>query len=162
MNILVVTTRIPYPPHRGDKLRMFNIATQLNKNNSVTIVTLLRNNKQLKEIEELEKLNFKVHYIKISLIESLLDVLKAIFTSTPFQIAFYKSERMQKKILELSTSGNYDVVYYHLVRSAQYFSESNYKSGLLNVIDFTDAISLYLNRFYEIENNPLKKNIAGN
>lgn len=140
---------------------MFNIATQLNKNNSVTIVTLLRNNKQLKEIEELEKLNFKVHYIKISLIESLLDVLKAIFTSTPFQIAFYKSERMQKKILELSTSGNYDVVYYHLVRSAQYFSESNYKSGLLNVIDFTDAISLYLNRFYEIENNPLKKILLG-
>lgn len=161
MNILVITTRIPYPPYRGDKLRMFNIATQLSKNNSVTIVTLLRNRKQLEEIEELKKLNFKVHYIKISLFESLINVLKAIFTSSPFQVAFYKSEKMKNKVYELSSSGNFDVVYYHLIRSAQYFGESNYKSAVLNVIDFTDAISLYLSRFYEIEKNPIKKFLLG-
>jgi glycosyltransferase involved in cell wall biosynthesis len=140
---------------------MFNVATQLSKNNSVTIVTLLRNKKQLEEIEELKKLNFKVHYIKISLLESLLNIFKAIFTTSPFQVAFYKSERMKNKVYELSNSGNFDVVYYHLIRSAQYLSVSNYKTAVLNVIDFTDAISLYLNRFYEMEKNPIKKILLG-
>jgi glycosyltransferase involved in cell wall biosynthesis len=68
---------------------------------------------------------------------------------------------MKNKVYELSNFGNFDLVYYHLIRSAQYFEDPNYKLRLLNVIDFTDAISLYLNRFYEIEKNPMKKIFLG-
>ena len=161
MNILIITPRIPYPPYRGDKLKIFNIGKQLLKNNSVTIITFWRNEKQLIDIEELKKLNINVQSVKISLFESCLNVLKAIFTSLPFQVAWYKSKGMEKKVKELVNSGNYDVAYFHLIRSAQYFPEATSKSLVLMVIDFTDAVSLYLKRFFMIENNPFKKIFLG-
>lgn len=157
MNILIITPRIPFPPYRGDKLKIFNIGKQLLKNNSVTIITFLRSKKQLNDIDELKKCNFEVIYIKLSFFESCLNVLKAIFSNLPFQVAWYKSGRMQKQVTELVNSGIYDVAYFHLIRSAQYNTEQIRRNSTLRVIDFTDAVSLYLNRFHDIERNPIKK-----
>ena len=104
MNILIVTTRIPYPPYRGDKLKIFNLAGQLAKNNAVTIITFLRNKRQLKEIEELRKYNFEIYYKRISLIESCINVFKAIFNRMPFQVAWFKSSGMAEKVNQLIDS----------------------------------------------------------
>ncbi|MBV6421889.1 MAG: hypothetical protein DAHOPDDO_03177 [Ignavibacteriaceae bacterium] len=161
LNILIVTPRIPYPPYRGDKLKIFNLGKQLLKNNSVSIVTFLRSKKQLKEIEELKKYNFNVIHIKISLLESFVNVIRAIFTKMPFQVAWYRSARMKKLVEGLILSGNFDVAYFHLIRTAQYLSKQKSAAPILNVIDFTDAVSLYLNRFYDIEKNPIKKYLLG-
>ena len=161
MKILIITPRIPYPPYRGDKLKIFNIGKQLQKNNAVTILTFLRNKKQLNEVEELRKHNFDILYIKISFLESILNVLISLFGRIPFQVAWYKSKKMKLKVSQLINSGNYDVAYFHLIRSAQYFPEVKNKISVLKVIDFTDAVSLYLNRFFSIEKNPFKKIFLG-
>ena len=160
MNVLIITTRIPYPPYRGDKLKIFNIAKQLAKRNTVTIITFLRSRNQIKEIEELKKYNFKVIYIKISILESCINIIRAIFSSIPFQVAWYRSEEMHKKIKELIVDENYDVAYFHLIRSAQYIV-NNTDNSVLQVVDFTDAVSLYLDRFTKIEKNPVKKYLLG-
>ena len=160
MKILIITTRVPYPPYKGDKLKIFNIARQLAKKNSVTIVTFLRNRNQIKDVEELKKHNIKVIYEKISLLESCFNIIEAIFREIPFQVAWYKSKKMHKKIKDLITKGNYDVAYFHLIRSAQYLVNNN-ENSVLQVVDFTDAVSLYLDRFTKIERNPIKKILLG-
>jgi len=157
LNILIITTRIPFPPYRGDKLKIFNIVKQLQKNNTVTVVTILRTEMQLHEIDELKKLNFNILYIKISFFESILNIFTSFFSRIPFQVAWYKSEKMKLKVRQLINSGKYDVAYFHLIRSAQYFPEYSVKNSVLNVIDFTDAVSLYLKRFFSIEKNVFKK-----
>ncbi len=157
MNILIITPRIPYPPFRGDKLKIFNIAKILSKNNSVTIFTFLRSKKYLKDLEKLEKHGIKVEVVKLSIIPSLIKIFFAVFTSTPFQVAWFQSSKMKKKITASLKEGKFDVVYYHLIRSAQYLDADSSSTKILNVIDFTDAVSLYLKRFAEIEKNPIKK-----
>ena len=161
LNILIITPRIPFPPYRGDKLKVFNIGRELLKNNSVTILTFLRNKRQLKEIEELKKHNLNVLFIKISVIESCLNIIKSVFTQLPFQVSWYKSKGMKHKVNDLINSGSFDVAYFHLIRTAQYIPEQKNKGSILKVIDFTDAVSLYLNRFHSIEKNPIKKFLLG-
>lgn len=161
MNILIITPRIPYPPYRGDKLKIYNIGKQLLKNNDVTIITFLRNKKQLEEIEELRALNFNVLYIKITFLESCINVVKALFSKLPFQVAWYSSSGMKKKVAELLNSGKIDVAYFHLIRSAQYLPSKARKNSILKVVDFTDAVSLYLNRFFSVEKNLIKKIFLG-
>lgn len=160
MNVLIITTRIPYPPYRGDKLKIFNIAKQLAKRNSVTIITFLRTRNQIKEIEELKKYDFKVIYVKISILESCINIIRAFFSSIPFQVAWYGSGEMHKKIKELIAEENFDVAYFHLIRSAQYIVNNN-DNSVLQVVDFTDAVSLYLDRFTKVEKNPVKKFLLG-
>jgi glycosyltransferase involved in cell wall biosynthesis len=80
-----------------------------------------------------------------------------MFGKLPFQAAWYKSEKMKGKVAELYNSQKFDVVYYHLIRSAQYFNKPLENGKPLNILDFTDAVSLYLKRFADVEKNPVKK-----
>lgn len=156
MNILIITPRIPYPPFRGDKLKIFNISKNLSRNNSVTILTFYRNDRQMADIPKLEKNGIKVELVRLSVFESLFQFFLAFLNLLPFQVAWYKSSKMKKKVGEMINQNNYDVVYYHLIRSAQYIC-NNRKNSQINVLDFTDAVSLYLTRFEKIVKNPIKK-----
>lgn len=154
MKILIITPRIPFPPYRGDKLKIFNIAKILSKKNNVTILTFRRSFRQQAEIEELKALGFNIITIRLTLIESLFRAFLAFFSNTPFQVAWYQSSKMKKKVQQISSE--YDVVYYHLVRSAQYLPDGK-GTKVLNVLDFTDAVSLYLTRMAIAERNLFKK-----
>lgn len=156
MNILIVTPRIPYPPFRGDKLKIYNIAKHLSVNHSVKILAFLRSKSQLKDLESFAKYGIRIETIKLSIWSSLLKAGLAIFSQIPFQVAWFSSVRMKAKVNSELKTNRYDVVYYHLIRSAQYLPLSTH-SKTLNVIDYTDAVSLYLKRFAEIEKNPIKK-----
>ncbi|MDP2364180.1 MAG: glycosyltransferase [Ignavibacteria bacterium] len=153
---MIITPRIPYPPYRGDKLKIFNLSKILTKSNDVHIVTFYRNSKDKELIKPLEELGIKVSLVRLTLFESILNALISIFQEIPFQVAWYKSKKMTKTVNNLLKTDKFDVVYHHLIRSAQYLSniQSNY---LLNVIDFTDAVSLYLSRMIEQEKNIIKK-----
>ncbi len=157
MKILIVTPRIPYPPFRGDKLKIYNIAKHLSKNNSVKILTFHRNEFQLKDLANFAKHGIEIETVKLSLFESLFRTAAALFSRIPFQVAFFKSTKMKKKMGEVLENEKFDAVYYHLIRSAQYLTETGSGKTALNVIDYTDAVSLYLTRFAEIEKNPFKK-----
>ena len=156
MKILIITPRIPYPPFRGDKLKIYNPAKNLSKNNQVKILTFLRSSKQLNDLKSFKKYGIEIETVKLTVIESLMKVFISIFTGFPFQAAWFKSSKMKKRIEELISNERFDVVYYHLIRSAQYYIEND-SSKPLSVIDFTDAVSLYLKRFAEVERNPVKK-----
>jgi len=157
LTILIITPRIPYPPFRGDKLKIYNLSKQLSRNNSVKILTFLRENDQSKHLEKFEKLGIQIEVVRHTLIKSLFNIAGALFSKAPFQVAWFRSNKMKEKIKNEISKIKYDVIYFHLIRSAQYL---NLYSGLrksLNVIDFTDAVSLYLSRFAEVEKNPFKK-----
>lgn len=156
MKILIITPRIPYPPFRGDKLKIFNISKILLKNNTIHIITFYRNGKDYELVKPLEEMGIKVTLIKLTLIISFINVLIAIFQKTPFQVAWYRSKKMQKSVDTLIKDNNFDIVYYHLIRTAQYYSNSK-TNFHLNVIDFTDAVSLYLSRMVKQERNIFKK-----
>ncbi len=157
MNILIITPRIPYPPFRGDKLKIYNLAKNLSKNNSVRILTFLRNNNQLNDLKNIEASGIKIEIVKLSFAESIFHAAAALFTNLPFQAAWFQSAKMKKKFKEILSQENFDFVYYHLIRSAQYLNSTNEKCRPINIIDFTDAVSLYLKRFAGIEKNPFKK-----
>ena len=156
MKILIITPRIPYPPYRGDKLKIFNLSRILIKNNNVHIITFYRNNEDKILTKPLEELGIKIHLIRLTIFESFFNVLLAIFQSIPFQVAWYESKKMEKKIEDLLKSNDFDVIYHHLIRTAQYLSVER-KNSRLDVIDFTDAVSLYLSRMVDQEKNIIKK-----
>lgn len=156
MKFLIVTPRIPYPPFRGDKLKIFNIVKILSKKHDVKIITFHRSKKDLDLLSELKKNNIKIETVYLSLFRSVINLVKALFSSLPFQVAFYQSSDMSSRLVKLTETEKFDVVYFHLIRSAQYLAPIK-ESESLKVIDFTDAVSLYLRRSAEILRNPFMK-----
>jgi polysaccharide biosynthesis protein PslH len=156
LKILIITPRIPYPPFRGDKLKPYNLSRYLSDNNEVTIACFTTNRKEKNDIRKIEKPGIKVYTVKLSVFKSLLNVVLTFFTSKPLQSGWFYSADMRKLIRKLTEEQNFDVVYFHLIRSAQYLQDVQGKP-VYKVLDLTDAVSLYLKRFADIEKNPFKK-----
>ena len=156
MKILIITPRIPFPPHRGDKLKIFNIVNFFRKNHQVKVVTFSQGSEDAKNAEELKKLDVDVSFVNLPILQSVFSVLFAVFSKTPFQSAYFKSSSMKNLISSEINKEDYDVVYFHLIRSAQYAHLFNGKK-IKKIIDFTDAVSLYLARYIKVIKNPLRK-----
>jgi polysaccharide biosynthesis protein PslH len=155
LKILIITTKVPYPPHRGDKLKIYNISRLLNRNNHVKILTFYRNKKELKELEIAREQGMDIEGIELPYFRSVINLRKIFVTRLPLQVSAFYSKKMFDKIKELTSNEHFDVAYFHLIVTAQYFDAVNKKT--IKVIDFTDAISLYLSRYLKFINNYFKK-----
>jgi sugar transferase (PEP-CTERM/EpsH1 system associated) len=156
VNILVITSRVPFPPHRGDKLRIFNIIKTLAKHHKVTVVTNLFESSEENDVAGLKAYGVNVETVRFSKLRSRLNLFKSFYTNNPLQVSYYHSKRMGRKIKELTTAGRFDVAYFHLLITAQYHNAVA-DENTLKVLDLTDATSLYLTRYLQFLKKPLQR-----
>jgi sugar transferase (PEP-CTERM/EpsH1 system associated) len=158
VKILFLTSRIPYPPHRGDKLKMWNLMKQLSRHHEIILVTFVAHDRELQWIDKLREICREVHTVRLPLWKSALNCLLAIPKDSPFQVEYYRSRQMKELLREQIEKTKPDVIHTHLIRMAQYTSE---EKNIPVVLDLTDAVSLYLSRFRDIKRNPVVKWLLG-
>lgn len=156
MKILIITTQIPFPPYRGDKLKIYNISKQLMLNNEVMILTLYRHKSDMEYVAELKKRGINIEVIYHPTYKLVLNSFRSFLNKYPLQVSCFYSSKLKKKISEHLSKYEYDVVYYHLINTVQFYTQIKGKQSL-NVIDFTDCMSLYLTRYIKFIKNPFIK-----
>jgi sugar transferase (PEP-CTERM/EpsH1 system associated) len=158
MKILFLTSRLPYPPHRGDKLKIFNLLRHLSKSNEITLLSFVASADELRYLPALREFCRDIHTIHHPPVLSVWRCMLAVFSREPFQIAYFSSGAMRDALRRILDSGRFDVIHTHLVRMAQYTREVR---GTARLLDLTDAGSLYLERFHSAISHPLKKLLVG-
>jgi sugar transferase (PEP-CTERM/EpsH1 system associated) len=158
MKILFLTSRIPYPPHRGDKLKIWNLIKQLSTHHEITLLSFVANSQEAQWIGTLRDVCREVNTIRLPLWKSLLNCTLAIPKENPFQVEYYRSHRMMELVQEQIEKTKPDVIHTHLIRMAQYTAGEKIVPV---VLDLTDAVSLYLSRFREVRKNPIAKWLLG-
>ncbi len=143
MKILFTANRFPYPPYRGDKLKIYHLAKRLCERHELQLVTFLQDENDLQYLPELKKIFNEVHLVSLSKLGSVTKVLSGIFNKKPFQVSYFESTAMHKKIAELQAEHNFDVVHVQHLRMAPYWA--NYKNTP-RILDLPDAYSLYWSR----------------
>lgn len=138
MRILFLTSRFPFPPVGGDKLRTFNFIKYLKNKHQLTLVSFIENESELDAVPSFHQYFDKLITIKLPKVVSYVHSFSGLFSSRPLQIHYYYSKKMKKAIREELKEG-YDVIFSHLIRMAQYLPED---PAIHKVIDFTDAMSL--------------------
>lgn len=156
MKILIITTQIPYPPYRGDRLKIFNVCKVLMRNNTVKVLAFMRHQADIGNINELKKKHFDIQVIKLPYIKSIFNLWRSLLFSIPFEVSAFYSQEMKRKISKITLEEKFDVIYFHLINTAPYY-DSVADPTALKVIDFTDAMSLYLTRYLDYTKNYLKK-----
>lgn len=155
MKILFLTSRIPFPPHRGDKLKIFNLIKQLSRRgHEITLVSFIGSKTEEDYVNSLSQFCADVKTLRLHPLRSIFNCLINIFSSIPFQVAYFKTQRMARLVSDVLASRDFDIIHVHLIRMAQYGVAV---SRPPRTLDLTDAGSLYLERFLEITGNPLKR-----
>jgi len=97
MNLLFLTSRIPFPPNRGDKVRTFFFLKELSRIHNVTLVSLIESEDEMAYKKDLEKYCCDVILIHKSKISHLSRFACGFFNRLPFQVNYYNFPTLKKE-----------------------------------------------------------------
>ena len=127
--ILVISSRYPYPVRGGDKLRIAEIIRFLGKENSIDLMTVGG--------EKIKSKYINSQYIfKNNIFNKVYQIFLSIFKNEPLQVGLYNSPKMKDEIKK--KCNNYDVIIFHLIRTASYLP-AEFKGK--KILEMTDLIS---------------------
>ena len=157
---------MPYPPYRGDKLKIFNLASQLCKNHQLHLITVAENAEDLQSAEFLKNhthsfiedgatitkpLFHSISYVYRPKWKSAWSALVGLFQSRPIQVAFFRSSAYAEKLKHLLETTHFDAIHVQHLRMSQYFENGAPKQAIL---DLPDAFSMYWKRRMEAAKTP--------
>lgn len=110
MKILFVSALLPYPPHQGGGVRMYNLLKQLGPRHQITLLPFIRS---FGEEQYLEKLSFcqKITPVMRGSAWQVRYVVKAAVSSMPLLYASYDNDWMKKAIAQELSRETYDLIH---------------------------------------------------
>lgn len=150
MTLLFIANRFPYPPHRGDKLKIYNLAKRLAGKHRLLLVTFTETSEDLHHLHALDNIFDKVYTIHLPRVKSVTSVLMGVFSSIPFQVLYFKDKQIKSLIRQVIADEKPDAVHVQHLRMSQYLDDLK---GLPSIIDLPDAFSLYWKRRVEKANS---------
>ncbi len=138
MRILCLTSRLPYPPDRGDRLRAFHFIEHLSREHELTLVSFIAKESEQEHLASLESFCQGVHVLRMGSRLSAMTVACNIWRREPLQVLYYRSNAMRRLVNELIATSTFDAAYVHLFRMAPYIVDH---PDLYRIVDLTDVIS---------------------
>ena len=143
MRIAYLTSRLPYPPIGGDRVRSYHFLLHLLRSHQVTVYAIASplSNETPDGNWQLPGLNQNL--FRIPRLGYVRNACEGVFSGLPLQVELYKSNELSRSLAHDIKQGNVDVILTHLVRMAEYarpFSE------LPRILDMTDSIHLHYAR----------------
>lgn len=143
MKILFLANRIPYPPYRGDKLKIYNLAKRLQAQHELYLLTFTQTPEEAEYKRELEKIFKEVHLVHLPKWKSAANCLAGIGNRTPFQVLYFHSAAMQQALNSVLSQHHFDAIHVQHLRMSPYLAE---RKDIPRILDLPDAFSLYWER----------------
>lgn len=147
MKLVVLTSRVPYPLEKGDKLRIFHQIKHLSHSHEICLICL---NDSTEEIDTsvLKQFVSELHIIQLSKWKIPFRMLFAFFHHLPFQVLYFLEQKNKKKIEDIIQQFQPNQIYCQLIRTAEYIKDLiQYDKS----IDYMDAFSAAAMRRAETE-----------
>jgi sugar transferase (PEP-CTERM/EpsH1 system associated) len=138
MRILYLSQRVPYPPHRGDKLRSYHHIKFLSRFHEISLVCFADNTSDLLHKSALKVYCKSVDIILLSQFSSRLKAIGASITKTPFTLAYFHSDKLKKIVEAKLKNERFDLIFVYCSSMAQYVEDV---VTIPKVIDFVDVDS---------------------
>ncbi|KAB1064422.1 glycosyltransferase [Salibacter halophilus] len=138
MKILVLLSRVPWPLEKGDKLRAFHHIKEMSRQHEVILCCLSdkRVHPQAKKV--LSEYCSQVHIFRLNKIAIFFRLVRAIFSSKPFQVHYFYKKTVQKQIDKIVEREMPAHIFVQLIRTAEYAKKYPF---IPNTFDYMDAFS---------------------
>ncbi|MEN3013945.1 MAG: glycosyltransferase family 4 protein [Endomicrobiia bacterium] len=157
MNILLVCSSFPYPPHEGIKMPVYNLIRSFTKNgHSVILLSFIRKDEK-KYLSTIKSICKEVVVVEHTISKDIIKrVFYTLFGKKPFNIYQFYSEKFLEELKRIiNFYENIDVIFFDFFTVAEYASFLNIKTPIL--LHYYDAMSMLFYRNFVVENNILKK-----
>jgi polysaccharide biosynthesis protein PslH len=111
MNILLISSYLPYPLFSGGQVRLYNLIKELSGKHKITLICEKRQHQTKDDIHEVEKICKKVITVTRHNQWSMNNVLKSGFSLQSFLITGHVHEEMRKAIVKELASNIFDLIH---------------------------------------------------
>lgn len=111
MNILVVSSYLPFPLFDGGNVRLYNIIKELAKTHKITLICEIREKQSDMDIKEVKKFCEEVIVVPHKKPWSLQNILKTVFSPYPLLVVMHTFPTMKGKIVETLNKKSFDVIH---------------------------------------------------
>ena len=138
MEIIFITSRFPYPINKGDKLRAYYQIIELAKSNNIHLISLSDKDVKDYELSQLRDYCSSIHVFKLKNLKIIFNLFRSFFNNKPFQVNYFYSYKIQKKINQIIKNVQPDHIFCQLIRTALYLKNQH---QFPSTIDYMDALS---------------------
>jgi sugar transferase (PEP-CTERM/EpsH1 system associated) len=143
MRLLCLTSRLPYPPNRGDRLRAFHFIEHFSREHDLSLISFIADESEREHVVPLRQYCESVNVVLMKRYQSMARVAANLWRPEPLQALYYRSSAMRRLIDDVLTAQDFDAAYVHLFRMAPYVTDH---PKLYRVVDLTDVISREITR----------------
>ncbi len=111
MNILLISSFLPYPLYSGGHVRLYNLVKRLSEHHTITLVCEKRPYQTSRDIAEVKKICEEVITVPRRKQWSITNILKTGFSHDPFLIAGHTSAEMRRKVERLLKEKKFDCIH---------------------------------------------------
>jgi len=162
LNILVLTPLVPYPPHDGDKLRLYYFLKYLkSRGHKIDLFCLTRVKEDLEQVEQLRPLCRSIYVEHITNWDLFFNLIGGVLTGGSLNVAshFSPKHRDELQTYWASKAGQaVDVVLAHRLRMAP--AAFKYNPGKPVVLDLTDSLISYTGQLKKQSGAPFLRRLA--
>lgn len=142
----MILSRVPFPLEKGDKLRAYHQLKLLSQRHEVHLICLDDKTSEEKHLEHLRSIVKALHVFPLRKFSIAMQLLKGLFTKTPFQVHYFFHPKIAKRINLLLDEIHPDHVYCQLIRTAEYVKN---RHDVSKTLDYMDALNAGMRRRLE-------------
>lgn len=143
MRIAYLTSRLPFPPIGGDRLRAYQFLMHLLRSHNVTLYAIRSQVKGEHASAVTFPSGLRARIVDVHPIRYMANVSKALFSSLPLQVKLYDCSELKRTLKTDFKQGEFDALLVHLVRMAEYARPF---SNIPRILDMTDSIHMNYTR----------------
>lgn len=137
MKIVVLTSRIPFPLEKGDKLRIFHQIKHLSQTHEICLICLNESSEKI-DTSVLKEMVAELHIIELAKWKIPFRMFFALFHKLPFQVTYFLEWSNKKKIETIIQNFKTEHIYCQLIRTSEYVKDL---FQFEKTIDYMDAFS---------------------
>ncbi len=139
---------MPYPPHRGDRIRTFNLLKQISQRHTVSLIAFHDEGDIPEATQALKSYCEFVRFIPLRRHRARLRCALFGWSRTPLQVRYWYDPVMQEAVDQFLVHHPCELIHTHLLRMAQYVIRFRH---IPKVLDLCDVLSLNLLRRAQLD-----------
>ncbi len=141
MHICFLTPRLPYPPIKGDSVRVYEQLRTLHHDHQISLISIAETPASADDLARVRAICDTVQVVPLSRLRAVGNLAGAVATREPLQVCYYQTAAVQQQLAQTLAGGTVDVVHATLIRMLPYVWALDQPPVL---VDLIDSLSLNL------------------
>ena len=120
VKILCITSRVPWPLEKGDKLRIYHQLRELANRHEVSLFALSDGPVHPEAVAVLKRFCKEVHIHRLTKGTVVVNLFRSLFKGLPFQVGYFTCGSAIKAFRKFAGKVRPDRLYCQLIRTAEY------------------------------------------